>query len=198
MQEVGKVQEKDLDNYGLPGEAADEPPAGVSAPECPDTGLKQVFGVELSPEDKTTYSTSDSFVKPQVLRPRSPVRARVFPPKKEPRGYKDYYPERPEVQYSPIGPRAEARPDPFVTQRRGMPEPKHRRATSTSAPQHEQVPRREQSTLDTLQDTVKTTVGSLVEALSRLQSSCGYNLSKCQSTRLVLIGGYSMQNSDRP
>ena len=61
-----------------------------------------------------------------------------------------------------------------------MPEPKHRRVTSTPAPQHEQVPRHEQSTLDTLQDTVRTAVDSLVEALSKQPSSCGYKLPAVQ------------------
>ena len=74
----------DLGNNGVPGEVADEPPAGVPVPERPEMRPKQVFGVELSPEDKTTYSTGDSFVKPHVIRPRSPVRARAFHPKQEP------------------------------------------------------------------------------------------------------------------
>ena len=45
------------------------------------------------PEDKTTYSTGDTPVTPHVVRPRSPVRARVFPPRQEGRVYKGYYPE---------------------------------------------------------------------------------------------------------
>ena len=77
VQEEGEIQEEDLDEYGMP-----ERQAVVELPACiPETGLKQVFGVELSPEDKTIYSMGDSPVKSQVLRPSSPVRARVFPPK---------------------------------------------------------------------------------------------------------------------
>ena len=77
MQEWGQVKEDDLDNYGMLREAADEPPAGVPVSESPKTRPKQVFEVELTPKDKTTYPTGYSYVKPQVLRPRSPVR--VFP-----------------------------------------------------------------------------------------------------------------------
>ena len=119
VQEVGVAQEENLDEYCVPGrQPAVEPPADVPEPNQPEAGLKQVFGVELSPEDKFTYSTGDSSVKHHVLRPSSPVRARVFPPRQEARVYKGYYPESPEVQYSPIRPRADTRPDrpdPFVT-----------------------------------------------------------------------------------
>ena len=81
VQEVGEVQEEDLDEYGIPERrAVVEPPAGVPESKHPETGLKQVFGVKLSPDDKTIYSRGDSPVKPQRLRPRSPVRARVLPP----------------------------------------------------------------------------------------------------------------------
>ena len=61
-----------------------------------------------------------------------------------------------------------------------MAEPKPRRTTSTHAPQHEQASRPEQSTLDTIQDTVKTAVDSLVEVLSRQPTSCGYKLPAIQ------------------
>ena len=60
-----------------------------------------------------------------------------------------------------------------------MPEPKLTSTTSTPAPQHEPASRAEPSTLDTIQDTVKMTVDSLVEALSR-QPSHGYKLPAIQ------------------
>ena len=86
VQEVGVVQVEDLDEYGVPGrQGADEPPASVPEPKLPEMGLMQMFGVELSPEYKTAYSTGDSSVKPHVLRLSSPVRARVFPPRQEAR-----------------------------------------------------------------------------------------------------------------
>ena len=118
VQEAGVVQVEDLDKHGVQGkQVADEPPVVIPEPKCPEMGLKQVYGVELSPEDKTTYSTVDSPIKPHVLRPRSPVRARIFPPRQKTSVYKGYYPESPEVQYSTIRPRADTCPDPFVTQR---------------------------------------------------------------------------------
>ena len=97
--------------------------------------------------------------------------------------YKGYYPESPDVQCSPIRPRVDTRPDRpdlFVTQRPGEAESKPVRTTSTPALQHEMMSRQEQSTLDTIQDTVKTAVDSLVEALSRQPTSCGYKLPAIQ------------------
>ena len=122
----------------------------------------------MSPEDKTTYSTGHTPVK--VLRPSSPVRARVFPPRQEARVYKGFYSESPHVQYSPIRPRVDTRPDcpdPFMTRRRGMAKPKPLRTKRSSAPHHEIASRQLQSTLYTIQDTVKTAVDCLVQALSR-------------------------------
>ena len=62
----------------------------------------------MLPEDRTTYATGDSPVKPNVMRARSPVRRRVFDPRpegKQFRGYWDYYPEAPGISYSAIRPR---------------------------------------------------------------------------------------------
>ena len=68
----------------------------------------------------------------------------------------------------------------ILNQRRGMTEAKPTRTTSTPAPQYEPASRPEQSTLDTIQDTVKTAVDSLVEALSRQALSHGYKLPAVQ------------------
>ena len=56
--------------------------------------------------------------------------------------------------------------------------------TSTPAPQYEPASKPEQSTLDTIQDTVKTAVNSLVEALSRQPSSYGYKLPAVEVPKL--------------
>ena len=61
VQEAEVFQVEDLDEHGVQGrQTADEPTAVVPEPKHPETTLKQVYGVELSPEDKTTYSTGDS------------------------------------------------------------------------------------------------------------------------------------------
>ena len=124
VQGDGVAQVVGVDEYGVEWwQTADiERPVFVPKPKHPETRVKQVHVAEMSPEDKTTYSMGDSPIKPQVLRPRSPVRARVFPPRLEARFFRGYYPDSPEIQCSPIRQRSDTRPEPFPTQRRGMPE----------------------------------------------------------------------------
>ena len=64
------------------GHAADiEPPDVIPEPSGPYIRVKQVLITEMFPEEKTTNSMGDSPVKPKVLRARSPVRMRIFPPR---------------------------------------------------------------------------------------------------------------------
>ena len=169
VQEGGEAQAVGMDEHGIKGrQTADiEPPVIVPELTHPDTKVKQVYVTEMSPEDKTTYSMGDSPIKPQVLRQRSPVRTRVFPPRPEARAYRGYYPDSPGISCSPIRQRVDPRPEVFQAQRGGMPEPKTCRTTSIPAPRQEPVSRSEHSTIETIQDTVKMAVDSLVEALSR-------------------------------
>ena len=70
VQEDGVAQAVGVDKHGVEGkQTADiEPPVIVPELRRPDTRVKQVYVTEMSPEDKTTYSTGDSPIKPQVLR----------------------------------------------------------------------------------------------------------------------------------
>ena len=112
------AQVEGMDEHGAEGrQTADDPTVIVPEPKHPETKVKQLYTTEMSPADKNTYSTGDS---PQILKPRSPIRARVFPQRQEARVFKGYYPESLEMQYSPIKPRANMRPEPFPNQRRGM------------------------------------------------------------------------------
>ena len=100
VQERSDAQVIDKDVCGMKeGQAADiEPPADVPRPSRPDTRVKQVLMPDLSPEDRTIYTTGDSLVKPKVMKVRSSERKRVFPPKyegKQFRDYRDYYTEAP-------------------------------------------------------------------------------------------------------
>ena len=73
------------------GRAADiEPPAVILEPSHPDTKVEQVFVSEMSPEDRTTYSKGESPVKPKVMRARSQVRTKIFPPRPEGKQFRDY------------------------------------------------------------------------------------------------------------
>ena len=189
VQEVGKAQAVGEDEHGIEwGRAADiEPPVVVPEPGHPDTRLKQVYVTEISPEDKTTYSMDDSPIKPQVLRPRSPVRTNFFPPRPEARDYRDYYPDSPRISCSPIRQRFDPRPEVFQAQRGGMPEPKTCRTTSTFAPQRELVSRSDHRTMETMEDTVKTAVDSLVESRQPSYKLLAVQVPKYKTGQ---IGGY--------
>ena len=81
IQEDGVAQAGGVDEPGMKRkQTADiEPPVVVPEPKHPETRVKQVYVTEMSPEDKTMYSTGDSPINPKVLRQRSPLRS--FPPK---------------------------------------------------------------------------------------------------------------------
>ena len=100
---------------------------------------------------------------------------RIFPPRPEGRqfrDYQDYDPESPGISYSPIRPRFD---------------PHRAHTTSTPAPQTEKASRSDVQSealtnMETIQDTVKTMVDSLVEALTS-QSSQKYKLAALRVPR---------------
>ena len=112
IREDGVAQAWGVDEHGMKGkQTADiEPPNVVPEPNSPETSVKQVYVTEMSPEDKTKYSMGDSPIKPHVLRQRSPVRTRVFPPKPVVRAFRGYYPDSSGIQCSPIKQRMDPRP----------------------------------------------------------------------------------------
>ena len=125
----------------------------------------------MSPDDRTTYSMGDSPVKPKVMRARSPVRMRIFSPRlegKQFRKYWDYYPEGPGISSSPMRPRF----DPCQVHG-DVAESKLTRMTNTPASQsvsRSDVHPEALSTVETIQETVKMAVDSLVEAFSSQSS----------------------------